>query len=76
MGKKESSLEKSARSELRDFGILQELSTYEYVLWLETESGIAFLKTIRSPNRELVPYWTMHAAKSKIITEYAKFIKK
>ncbi|MFA6386260.1 MAG: hypothetical protein WCW04_00610 [Candidatus Paceibacterota bacterium] len=56
---------------LKDFGIEKELTTHEYVLWLETPEGKKFLEKIESPMRSIGNYWTMHAAKSLVITKYA-----
>jgi len=58
------------------FGIKKEMTTHEYVLWLETKDGVKFLKSIEAHNANFGDYWTMHEAKSKIITKYAQTIQK
>jgi hypothetical protein len=58
------------------FGIEKEITTYEYVLWLDTPEGEKFLRSIQTPMRSIGDNWTMHEAKSKIITKYAKKIGK
>ena len=70
------SIENSVETTLDDFGIKKSMTTYKYVLWLGTKKGENFLKSIESPNHNFGDYWTMHEAKSQIITKYAKFSKK
>lgn len=60
--------------DLRQFGIEKEITTQEYVLWLDTSNGKKFLESIEQPSRSIGSYWTMHAAKSTIITKYAEAI--
>ena len=58
--------------DLKKFGIEKEITTYEYVMWLDTLEGEKFLTSIKTKNSNFGDYWTMHAAKSEIITKYAK----
>lgn len=58
---------------LKDFGIKKEMTTHEYVLWLDSGAGTRFLRSIESRNRNFGDYWTMHEAKSLMTTKYAKY---
>lgn len=55
----------------KTFGIKKNMTTYQYVIWLASKKGISFLKSIESTNRNFGDYWTMHEAKSLIISKYA-----
>jgi len=54
------------------FGIMEPISVADYVLWLNTDEGTSFLKSIEDSNRSMGDHYTMHEAKSMIITKYAK----
>ena len=66
-------IENIARESFKEFGISKPLTTYEHVKWLDTKKGERYLESIEVPNGNLGSYWTVHEAKSNIITKYAHF---
>lgn len=58
----------------KKFGIDTIYTTHEYVMWLDCPEGVSFLKSIEVPNHNFGNYWTMHEAKSCIITAYAEYL--
>jgi len=65
--------EKKEKDLLNSFGIKKRMSTYEYVMWLESEKGNKFLKSI-TPNDPETGYQLVEEFSKKIGSSFHKIV--
>lgn len=57
---------------IKKFGIAKTKTLRQYVLWLQTQRGTAFIQKNASGNHGMGDYWTCMEFKAEKILEYAK----